>query len=226
MTKHLDRELQRLRSALVDQFGTVEQMIQLSVRSLMERSTALADQVIVGDEEVDQADLSIEEECLKLLALHQPVATDMRWLITVVKINNDLERMADLACNIAERAKSLEMSPLYPVPEEIQEMVLISTRMVRDALDSFVESDAQKASEVIQEDEQMDALNRTVIQNIKNSMRHSPDNVDPALHCFSASRHLERIADLATNISEDVIYLVEGTIVRHQHDTYLPPSNP
>ena len=150
----------------------------------------------------------------------------MRWLITVVKINNDLERMADLACNIAERAKSLEMSPLYPVPEEIQEMVLISTRMVRDALDSFVESDAQKASEVIQEDEQMDALNRTVIQNIKNSMRHSPDNVDPALHCFSASRHLERIADLATNISEDVIYLVEGTIVRHQHDTYLPPSNP
>ena len=226
MTKHLDRELQRLRSALVDQFGTVEQMIQLSVRSLMERSTALADQVIAGDEEVDQADLSIEEECLKLLALHQPVATDMRWLITVVKINNDLERMADLACNIAERSKSLEMFPLYPVPEEIQEMVLISTRMVRDALDSFVESDAQKASEVIQEDEQMDALNRTVIQNIKNSMRHSPDNVDPALHCFSASRHLERIADLATNISEDVIYLVEGTIVRHQHDTYLPPSNP
>lgn len=226
MTKHLDRELQRLRSALVDQFGTVEQMIQLSVRSLMEGSTALADQVIAGDEEVDQADLSIEEECLKLLALHQPVATDMRWLITVVKINNDLERMADLACNIAERAKSLEMFPLYPVPEEIQEMVLISTRMVRDALDSFVESDAQKASEVIQEDEQMDALNRTVIQNIKNSMRHSPDYVDPALHCFSASRHLERIADLATNISEDVIYLVEGTIVRHQHDSYLPPSNP
>ena len=226
MTKHLDRELHRLRSALVDQFGTVEQMIQLSVRSLMERSTALADQVIAGDEEVDQADLSIEEECLKLLALHQPVATDMRWLITVVKINNDLERMADLACNIAERSKSLEMFPLYPVPEEIQEMVLISTRMVRDALDSFVESDAQKASEVIQEDEQMDALNRTVIQNIKNSMRHYPDNVDPALHCFSASRHLERIADLATNISEDVIYLVEGTIVRHQHDTYLPPSNP
>ncbi len=226
MTKHLDRELQRLRSALVDQFGTVEQMIQLSVRSLMEGSTALADQVIAGDEEVDQADLSIEEECLKLLALHQPVATDMRWLITVVKINNDLERMADLACNIAERAKSLEMFPLYPVPEEIQEMVLISTRMVRDALDSFVESDAQKASEVIQEDEQMDALNRIVIQNIKNSMRHSPDYVDPALHCFSASRHLERIADLATNISEDVIYLVEGTIVRHQHDSYLPPSNP
>ena len=111
----------------------------------MERSTALADQVIAGDEEVDQADLSIEEECLKLLALHQPVATDMRWLITVVKINNDLERMADLACNRGE-GKIAEMSPLYPVPEEIQEMVLISTRMVRDALDSFVESDAQKAA--------------------------------------------------------------------------------
>ena len=224
MTKHLDRELQRLRTSLVEQFGIVEQMIQHSVKALTERNSELASQVIRSDAEVDRREISIEEECLKLLALHQPVATDMRWLISVVKTNSDLERMADLACNIAERAKSLETYPLYPAPGEIEEMVHISTRMVRDALDSFVEMDATKAAQVISDDERMDALNRDVIGQLQETMRLSPENVDPALHCFSASRHLERIADLATNIAEDLIYLVDGRIVRHLHDTYQPPE--
>lgn len=224
MPKLLDRELQRLRSSLVEQFGIVEQMIRHSVRSLTERESELADQVIKGDEDVDTREINIEEECLKILALHQPLATDMRWLITVVKTNSELERMADLACNIAERAKSLAQYPLYPVPDEIEEMVAISTKMVKDALDSFVQYDSQKAVQVIKDDDQMDSLNRLVIEKIQEKMRQGPENVDPALHCFSASRHLERISDLATNIAEDVIYLVEGTIVRHQHDTYLPPQ--
>ena len=141
MTKHLDRELQHLRTSLVEQFGLVERMIQQSVRSLIQRDAGLAGEVIERDEEVDRADTHIEEECLKLLALHQPVATDMRWLVTVVKANSDLERMADLACNIAERSKSLDAYPLYPVPHEIGEMVTIATKMVRDALDAFVERD-------------------------------------------------------------------------------------
>jgi len=178
--------------------------------------------VIQGDEDVDAREIRIEEECLKLLALHQPLATDMRWLVTVVKTNSELERMADLACNIAERAKSLDLYPLYPVPAEIKEMVAISTKMVKDALDAFVEHDPKKAVQVIHEDDRMDSLNRTVIQQIQDTMRQSPEDVDPALHCFSASRHLERISDLATNIAEDVIYLVDGNIVRHQHDTYFP----
>ena len=224
MTKHLDRELQHLRTSLVEQFGLVERMIQQSVRSLIQRDAGLAGEVIERDEEVDRADTHIEEECLKLLALHQPVATDMRWLVTVVKANSDLERMADLACNIAERSKSLDAYPLYPVPHEIEEMVSIATKMVRDALDAFVERDPAKAVAVIQEDDEMDSLNRTVILQLQKTMRESPDNVDPALHCFSASRHLERISDLATNIAEDVIYLVEGTIVRHQHDNFLAPE--
>ncbi|MDC0295479.1 phosphate signaling complex protein PhoU [bacterium] len=224
MTKHLDRELQSLRSSLVEQFGIVEQMIQRSVRSLVERNADLADQVIAGDAQVDKTDIYIEEECLKLLALHQPVATDMRWLVTVVKTNSELERMADLACNIAERAKSLSFLPLYPVPDEIHEMVSISTRMVRDALDSFVERDPEKAAAVINEDDRVDALNRKVIDQLQETMRQTPDNVEPALHCFSASRQLERIADLAENIAEDVIYLVEGTIVRHKHDAFLDSS--
>jgi phosphate transport system protein len=222
MTKLLERELQGLRSSLVEQFGIVEQMIQHSVRSLMERNSDLADEVIQGDEDIDAREIRIEEECLKLLALHQPLATDMRWLVTVVKTNSELERMADLACNIAERAKSLDLYPLYPVPAEIEEMVAISTKMVKDALDAFVEHDPKKAVQVIHEDDRMDSLNRTVIQQIQDTMRQSPEDVDPALHCFSASRHLERISDLATNIAEDVIYLVDGNIVRHQHDTYFP----
>ncbi len=222
MTKLLERELQGLRSSLVEQFGIVEQMIEHSVRSLMERNSDLADEVIQGDEDIDAREIRIEEECLKLLALHQPLATDMRWLVTVVKTNSELERMADLACNIAERAKSLDLYPLYPVPAEIEEMVAISTKMVKDALDAFVEHDPRKAVQVIHEDDRMDSLNRTVIQQIQDTMRQSPEDVDPALHCFSASRHLERISDLATNIAEDVIYLVDGNIVRHQHDTYFP----
>jgi phosphate transport system protein len=218
MTKHLDRELDRLRSDLVEQFGIVEQMILLAVRSLVERRTDLAERVIDGDTVVDDKDIRIEEECLKLLALHQPVATDMRWLVTVVKANSDLERMADLACNIAERAKSLDLYPLFPVPDEIVQMVTICTRMVRNALDSFVERDSKKATGVIREDDKIDELNRVVIDRLHELMKDSPDNIEPAVHCFSASRHLERIADLAENIAEDVIYLVEGDIVRHKHE--------
>ena len=221
MTKHLDREVERLRSDLVEQFGYVEQMIQLAVRSLTERRGDLADRVIEGDAMVDANDIRIEEECLKLLALHQPVATDMRWLVTVVKANSDLERMADLACNIAERAKALDLHPLFPVPDELLEMVSISTRMVRDALDAFVERDTPKAREVIRQDDIVDALNRVVIDQLQAKMKEATEDIEPAVHCFSASRHLERIADLAENIAEDVIYLVEGDIVRHKHGTDL-----
>jgi phosphate transport system protein len=218
MTKHLDRELNRLREQLVDQFGIVEQMILLAVRALVERRADLGERVINKDEVVDANDIRIEEECLKLLALHQPVATDMRWLVTVVKTNSDLERMADLACNIAERAKSLDLFPLFEVPDEIVQMVSVCTRMVRDALDAFVERDSKKATSVIQQDDQVDELNRTVIDYLHEKMKETSDNIEPAVHCFSASRHLERIADLAENIAEDVIYLVEGDIVRHKHE--------
>jgi len=221
MTKHLDRELSRLRRDLVEQFGAVEQMIQLAVRSIVERRADLADRVIDNDAVVDATDIRIEEECLKLIALHQPVATDMRWLITVVKTNSDLERMADLACNIAERAKALDYYPLFPIPDELSEMVATSLKMVKDALDAFVESDPKKAANVIRSDDVVDALNVVVIDQLHEMMKQDPDQIEPAVHCFSASRHLERIADLAENISEDVIYLVEGDIVRHKHGLYL-----
>ena len=217
MSKHLERGLDFLRSELVEQFGVVEQMIILSVRSLVERRSDLADRVIETDVAVDERDIRIEEECLKLLALHQPVATDLRWLTTVIKVNGELERMADLACNIAERTKSLDKFPLFPAPEELSRMVTVVTEMVRNSLDSFVERDSAKAAEVIRNDDQVDSLNRTVIDILHDLMKNDPEMIFPAVHCFSASRHLERIGDLAENLAEDVIYMVQGEIVRHKH---------
>ena len=227
MTKHLDRELDSLRSDLISQFGLVEQMILTAVRALAERRTDLSDEVIGQDVIIDANDIKFEEECLKLLALHQPVATNMRWLFTVVKVNNELERMADLACNIAERAKSIEQYPLFPVPEELEEMAAGATRMVKSALDSFIEGDVEKSRAVIAADENVDYKNRLVIEILHELMRDNPDYIAPAVHCFSASRHLERIADLAVNISEEVIYLVLGDIVRHQHgESEILRTNP
>ena len=223
MSKHLERALDQLREQLIGQFGVVEQMIQLSVRSLVERRPDFAARVIERDNEVDEQDVVIEEECLKTLALHQPVANELRWLITVIKVNGELERMADLACNIAERSKELDLFPLFPVPGELNQMVNVTMRMVRTALDAFVEGDTGKAAEVIKMDDQVDRLNRVVIENLHESMRDSTENILPAVHCFSASRHLERIGDMAENVSEEVIYLVEGEIVRHQHGHFFRP---
>lgn len=217
MSKHLDREMDTLRDDLIGQFGVVEQMIQMAIRSLVERQVPLAEEVIECDERVNATEIRIEEECLKLIALHQPVATDMRWLIAVVKVNAELERMADLACNIAERSRALDMFPLFPVPDEVTDMVHAATAMVRNALDAFVENDSAKAFGVLASDDEVDALNRIVIDQLHELMKDNNDQIEAAVHCFSASRHLERIADLASNIAEDVIYLVDGDIVRHQH---------
>ena len=222
MTKHLDRELDSLRADLISQFGLVEHMILAAVRSLAERRSDLADEVISQDSIIDSNDIKFEEECLKLLALHQPVATSMRWLFTVVKVNNELERMADLACNIAERAKSIQQYPLFPVPEELDDMAAGATRMVKTALDSFIEGDVDKSRAVITADDEVDEKNKILIDLLHEMMRKNSDYIAPAVHCFSASRHLERIADLAVNISEEVIYLVQGDIVRHQHGEVRP----
>jgi phosphate transport system protein len=217
MSKHLQRGLIELREDLLSLFGVVEQMIDLAVRSLVERRPDFAKRVIATDRSVDLREVEIEEECLKLLALHQPVATDLREVITIVKINSEIEQMADLACSIAERAVSLDNFPLFTVPEELNEMVHEAISMVRRALDAFVTSDAQKAREVIQDDDVVDALNRIIIDQLQEVMQESSEHIIPGVHCFSASRSIERVADLATSLAEDTIYLIEGEIVRHKY---------
>jgi len=221
MSRHLQHDLDEAYHRLLALSGHVEEMIVAAVRSLMERRRDMAQQVIDRDSEIDTIEVRIEEECLKMLALHQPVATDLRRLTTMMKINNDLERMADLACNVAERAYNLTDVPDFPIPMLIGEMVELTTAMVRDGLNAFVNLNVDLAYQVIGRDDAVDALNVRVIDQLSEIMQEKPAWVPAALHCFSAARHLERIADHATNVAEDVVYLVGGVIVRHRH---LPPQ--
>ena len=217
MSKHLERDIQNIHRRLMNLFAIVEKMIDNAVCALCEKRVELAKEVIDTDNQVNSTEVEIEEECLKILALHQPFASDLRRITTVLKINDELERMADLACNIAERAECMHKHSFFPIPEQLPEMVSHATRMIQMALDSFVNSDGALAKQVIQVDEQVDRYNREIIEELRELMKQDPNLVEPSLHCFSASRHIERVADLAENIAEDVIYLVDGDIVRHQH---------
>jgi phosphate transport system protein len=221
MSKHLQKDVNNLHHSLMSLFGVVEQMIDKAVRALCEQKVELAVEVIQTDPQVNQSEVEIEEECLKILALHQPVAADLRRITTVLKINSDLERIADLACNIAERAQCMHQHPYFPIPDKLPVMVRQATTMVRLALDSFVDSDLGLAKKVIQLDAMVDECNLAVIEELQSLMKQDSNLVEPALHCFSASRHVERIADHAENIAEDVIYLVDGDIIRHRHGRFL-----
>jgi phosphate transport system protein len=216
MSKHLERDLDNLQRDILTQATSVEEAIHKAIRALQGRDVALAQQVIEGDSEIDEEENHVEEECLKILALHQPVAVDLRRIAAALLINVDLERMADLAEDIADRALCLARPPFIPIPEKLQRMTDLTTTMVRQSLDAFVGSDAQLARRVCRLDDEVDDYNNAIIEELIRVMRDSPDMVEPGLSLFSATRHLERIADHATNIAEDVIYLVEGEIVRHR----------
>jgi phosphate transport system protein len=216
MSKHLERDLENLQRDVYVQAAAVEEAINQAIRALRERDASLAQQVIEGDDQIDRQENRIEEECLKMLALHQPAAVDLRRIAAVLKINNDLERIADLAVDIAERALRLTQLPFIPVPEKLQRMADLATTMVQQSLDAFVKPDAHQARRVCRLDDEVDRYNAEIIQELIQTMQQSPAMVEAALSLFSAARHLERIADHATNIAEDVIYLVEGEIVRHR----------
>ncbi len=221
--KHLERDLEDLQRRILLLSASVEETVDKASRALRERRLDLAQQVLRGDDDIDRREVQIEEECLKMLALHQPVAVDLRRIATVLKINTDLERIADLAANIAERGEFLATRPEFPIPAKLDRMVDMAIMMVRAAIDSFVKMDSRAARQVCALDEEVDRYNREVIDGLYELMRSDAEMVAPAMHCFSASRHVERIADHATNIAEDVIYLVEGEIARHKHDgLHLP----
>lgn len=194
----------------------VEEMIDKATQALADRRHELAQEVVASDSLVDQHEVHIEEECLKMLALHQPVAVDLRRIATVMKLNNDLERIADLAVSIAQRAEATDAFPAFPIPELLPQMVSLATQMVRGAMDAFVKLDNEFARRIITMDAQVDRLNCEIIEVLQTIMQQTPALVPPGLHCFSAVRSIERIADHATNIAEDVVYLVEGDIVRHR----------
>lgn len=216
MSKHLERDLENLQRDILTLAASVEEAIHKAIHALQDRDVASAQHVIAGDNLIDQEENHVEEECLKVLALHQPVAVDLRRIAAALKINTDLERMADLAEDIAERALVLARPPHIPISDDLQRMTDLTTSMVRESLDAFVNLDARQARRVIRLDEEVDRYNCVIIDELVAIMRESPDMVEPGLSMFSAVRHLERIADHATNIAEDVVYLVEGEIVRHR----------
>ena len=215
---HLSRDLENVQRRVLSLASAVEQIVERSIHALFERDASLARTLMESDAPIDMEENVIEEECLKILALHQPVAVDLRRVATIVKINNDLERMADLAVNIAERALDLAQGPDIPVPVIFRQMTDLTNTMVRDSLDAFLKLDVALAKRVCRLDDEVDRYNREIIDQVSEFMKQSPSNVDPGLHMFSAARQLERIADHATNIAEDVVYLVEGKIIRHNPD--------
>jgi phosphate transport system protein len=216
MAIHLMRDLDRLQRDLVALAGLVEETIHKATRALQTRNTALAREVIAGDGQIDLEDNHLNEECLKMLALHQPVARDLRRVVAALMITTDLERMGDIAEEIAERALALAEQPQMVVPDRLTRMADLTAVMVRQALDAFVNLNKEQAERVMRMDDEVDRYNVEIIQELIASMQTSPKLIEPGLSLFSATRHLERIADHATNIAEDVIYLIGGEIVRHR----------
>jgi phosphate transport system protein len=216
MSKHLARELDDLHHDILSMCAMVEEMVHQAVDELAEPNHEKARTMAVKDDEIDRWDVRIEEECLKILAMHQPVATDLRRITSVLKISNELERVADLAVHIAERACGLVTWPEVYAPANLKEMAAIAGEMLRNSIDAYVNFDGDLARSVCSRDEVVDRLNREIIGEILSRMKESPTHVEPLLHLFSASRHVERVADHATNIAEDVVYLIEGEIIRHR----------
>lgn len=213
---HLIRyELDQLEKQLLTLTAVVEESVEQAIRALSDRDLGLAEKVIANDNQINRLEVEIEEECLKVLALHQPVANDLRMIVAILKINNDLERIADLATNIAERAIAVITGPKISCPLEIDTLALKVIDMLEKSLDSLVNADLGLARMVLDLDDEVDATHTQNYQKFKDYVRKNPDTVDTVLSYLTVSRHLERIADLATNIAEDVIYLNEGTIVRH-----------
>ena len=220
MSKHLQRDLESLQRDILTMGTAVEEAISRAVSAVLDRDADAARAVIAGDDPIDAQENRIEDECLKILALHQPVASDLRRIAAVIRINTDLERMADLAVEMAERAEHLAEPPHLPVPVQLPRMSELATSMVRQSLDAFVHTDAAGARKVVRMDDEVDRLNAEIIEELIRQMQRSPEHIPAGLSQFSVVRHLERIADHATNIAEDVIYLVEGEIVRHRPEAF------
>ena len=212
---HMQRELEKLKKMILALSAVVEEAVQQSVLSLVKRDVPLAERVIAGDEQIDRMEVDLEEECLKILALYQPVAADLRFIVSVLKINNDLERIADLATNVAERTVGLASVVHAEFPFDVEEMAGKVESMLEKALDALVNLDLRLATEVTTLDDEVDAIHKHNYTLIKNHIRRHPERIDALVQYMSISRHFERIADLATNIAEDVTYMIEGEIVRH-----------
>jgi len=216
MSKYLQEELIKLKKRFYEYCAVVEEDVRNAVRSVYENDKELAMQVIDKDDEIDKMEIEIEEECLKLLALYQPVAIDLRLIISMLKINSDLERIGDLAVNIAER--SLRIIELDQKHSQFDFTIMCekSLLMVKNSIDSLIDFDEQKAKDVMIADDEIDDLHKNIFKTVGDALKDKPNSFELLSQYLTISRALERIGDHATNIAEDVVYMINGTIVRHQ----------
>jgi len=216
MPIRLQKELQKMKKRILSLGTMVEERVRMAIKAVETRDEKLAKRIIVMDQEIDENEVEVEEECLKILALHQPVAVDLRFLTAVIKINNDLERIGDQAVNIADRVVSISRRPPATVPFDYTLMAEKTEAMLRESLDALVNLDADLAYKVCLKDDEVDDMNREIYDKVKAGIRSQPERVGYLINFLLVSRHLERIADLTTNIAEEVIYMVEGEISRHK----------
>jgi phosphate transport system protein len=218
METHFQQELQKLKEALLKMAALVEEAISTAVQSLVKRDSDLAKKTFEGEDQINRMEIDIEDTCLKLLALRQPMAADLRFITSAMKIITDLERMGDQAVNIAERAISLNQEPQLKPYIDIPKIAEIAQSMVKDVLDAFVNSDSKLARSVCERDDMVDGLNDQVFRELLTFMMSDPQTITRAVHLMIVCRCLERIADHATNIAEDVIFLVDARVIKHHAD--------
>ena len=213
--RHFQEELDILKTRLLEMGGLAEERVRRAVQGLAERDLAMVDGVLGGDEPINELHIEVDDRCLKLLALHQPMAADLRAIMAAVKINTDLERVGDLAVNIAEAAKRYSTHPPVKKLVDIPRMADIAQAMLRDALDAYVNRDVALAQRVLSEDDTLDSLKTLIFRELLTIMLTDPSTIEGALDLILVSRHMERIGDHATNVAEDVIFMVSARDVRH-----------
>jgi len=219
MAVHLQHEIEKLKKRIILYGGMIEKNLEKAIRSIQTKDSELAGEVLASDDQADQWEVDTEEECLKILALHQPVAVDLRFIIAVLKINNDLERIGDEAVNIAERSQRVSSQALPGQNVDFGPICRLVQDALRGSLDALVRLDAPLAHRVRNSDDAIDEMVHVQFTELKNEIKKFPEQTDQLVEYLRVCRHLERIADHATNIAEDVIYMVEGSIVRHRQET-------
>src|SRR5665213_4486401 len=224
VVRHFQEELEQLKTRLLEMGGMAEEEVRLAVKGLGDADADLIERVLAGDEPVNALHIEIDNRCFTLLALFQPMAADLRTIVAAVKINTDLERVGDLAVNIAEAARRYRTHSPVKKLIDIPRMATIAQTMLRDALDAFVRRDIDLAQHVLNEDDHLDLLKTQIFRELLTYMLQDPTTIEPALDLILISRHLERIGDHATNIAEDVIFMVSARDVRHHADERLPHS--
>ena len=220
MQKHLQKDIDSLKNKIITMGSAVEDRVYKSSLALINRDERLVNEVIQSDRQIDKMEVDIEEHCLKILALYQPVAIDLRFIIAVLKINNEMERVGDIAVNIAERAAFLLKYKDFEIPYDVKGMATKVESMLTRSIDALVHMDVQLAHRIRAEDDEVDEYNREMYSRAKDMLIKSPEDINCMLHALSAGRHFERIADHACNIAEDVIYLVDAEIVRHTPEVF------